>query len=205
MTPWTAALSSWGFFRQEYCSGLPCALLQGIFPTRELNPGLPHGRRILYHLKPSLAPFLGQTQPGFRRAAGGGGKPRAPHSASRLRDQQPARDQNAVWVRKGHVEAEEGVGTDGTDERRAWVERGPGSVPRSNLKAAQDSIGEKRRGEKPPLLSLPMQKPELDVGKTSLETGTCHSSQLHQQHTTSQKLLPVLAILSDRCLIVPFS
>ena len=72
-------------------------------------------------------------------------KPRAPHSASRLRDQQPARDQNAVWVRKGHVEAEEGVGTDGADERRVWVERGPGSVPRSNLKAAQDSIGEKGR------------------------------------------------------------
>ena len=167
MTPWTAALPPWGFSRQEYCSGLPCALLQRIFPTRELNPGLLHCRRILYCLKPSLAPFLGPTQPGLRGAVGGGVKPRAPHSASCLRDQQPARDQNGVWVRKGHVEAEEGVGTDGADERRAWVERGPGSVPRSNLKAAQDSVGEKRRGEKPPLLSLPMQKPEPDVGRTA--------------------------------------
>ena len=26
------------------------ALLQGIFPTQELNPSLPHCRRILYHL-----------------------------------------------------------------------------------------------------------------------------------------------------------
>ena len=26
------------------------ALLQGIFPTQELNPGLPHCRQILYHL-----------------------------------------------------------------------------------------------------------------------------------------------------------
>ena len=26
------------------------ALLQGIFPTQGLNPGLPHCRRILYHL-----------------------------------------------------------------------------------------------------------------------------------------------------------
>ena len=26
------------------------AILQGIFPTQGLNPGLPHCRRILYHL-----------------------------------------------------------------------------------------------------------------------------------------------------------
>ena len=99
-------------------------------------------------------------------------KPRAPYRTSRLRDQQPARDQNAVWVRKGHVEAEEGVGTGGADERRAWVERGPGFVPRSNLKAAQDSTGEKIRGEEPPLPPLPMPRPNLDVGETSLEPGT---------------------------------
>ena len=122
--------------------------------------------------KPFRAPCLSSTQPGLRRDAGGGVKPRAPYRTSRLRDQQPARDQNAVWVRKGHVEAEEGVGTDGADERRAWVESGPGFVPRSNLKAAQDSTGEKIRGEKPPLPPLPMPRPKLDVGKTSLEPGT---------------------------------
>jgi len=27
-----------GFSRQDYWSGLPCALLQGIFPTQGLNP-----------------------------------------------------------------------------------------------------------------------------------------------------------------------
>ena len=27
-----------------------CSLLQGIFPTQGLNPGLPHCRRILYQL-----------------------------------------------------------------------------------------------------------------------------------------------------------
>ena len=38
-----------GFPRQEYWSGLP-ALLQGIFPTQESNPGVPHCRWILYCL-----------------------------------------------------------------------------------------------------------------------------------------------------------
>ena len=44
-------LCPWGFSRQEYWNGLPChALLQGIFPTQRLNPGLPHCRQILYRL-----------------------------------------------------------------------------------------------------------------------------------------------------------
>ena len=35
-------------------TGVGChALLQGIFPTQGSNPGLPHCRRILYHLSPS--------------------------------------------------------------------------------------------------------------------------------------------------------
>ena len=40
VTPWTVVLwapLSMGFSRQEYWSGLPC-LLQGVFPTLELNP-----------------------------------------------------------------------------------------------------------------------------------------------------------------------
>ena len=48
-TPWTVAYQaplSMGFSRQECWSGLPF-LLQGIFPTQELNPGLP---QTLYHL-----------------------------------------------------------------------------------------------------------------------------------------------------------
>ena len=52
-TPWTVALQaplSMGFPRQEYWSGLPIPLLQGIFPTQGLNPGLPHCRQILYRL-----------------------------------------------------------------------------------------------------------------------------------------------------------
>ena len=37
------------FLRQEY--GVGChSFLQGIFLTQELNPGLMHGRQILYHL-----------------------------------------------------------------------------------------------------------------------------------------------------------
>ena len=47
-TPWTAAhqapLSMW-FFRQQYWSGLPCPS-PGDLP----NPGLLHGRQILYYL-----------------------------------------------------------------------------------------------------------------------------------------------------------
>ena len=41
--------SAKGFSRQEYWSGSH-TLLQGIFPTQGLNPGLPHCRQILYHL-----------------------------------------------------------------------------------------------------------------------------------------------------------
>ena len=52
VTPWTVASQaplSMGFSRQEYWSGLPF-LLQGIFPTQRLNPGLLHCRQILYQL-----------------------------------------------------------------------------------------------------------------------------------------------------------
>ena len=49
VTPWTVACQaplSMEFSRQEYCH----ALLQEIFPTQGLNPGLPHCRQILYRL-----------------------------------------------------------------------------------------------------------------------------------------------------------
>ena len=52
VTPWTVAHQaplSMGFSRQEYWSGLPF-LLQGIFPTQGLNPGLPHCGLTLYRL-----------------------------------------------------------------------------------------------------------------------------------------------------------
>ena len=52
VTPWTVAYQaplSMGFSRQDCWSGLPF-LLQGIFPTQELNPGLPHYGQTLYHL-----------------------------------------------------------------------------------------------------------------------------------------------------------
>ena len=51
-TPWIAAyqaLPSTGFSRLEYQSGLPF-LLQRIFLTQVLNPGLPHCRQTLYCL-----------------------------------------------------------------------------------------------------------------------------------------------------------
>jgi len=38
-----------GFSRPEYWSG-SLSLLQGIFPTQGSNPGLPHGKQILYQL-----------------------------------------------------------------------------------------------------------------------------------------------------------
>ena len=46
---------SMGFSRQEHWSGLPC-LLQGIFPTRESNPGLVHCRQFLYQLSYAGSP-----------------------------------------------------------------------------------------------------------------------------------------------------
>ena len=35
-----------------------CSLLQGIFPTQGLKPGLPHCRQILYHLSYQGSPFI---------------------------------------------------------------------------------------------------------------------------------------------------
>ena len=49
------------FSRQEYWSGLPCSLLQGIFPTQGSNPWLLqflYCRRILYHWATRKAPLL---------------------------------------------------------------------------------------------------------------------------------------------------
>ena len=40
-------------------TGVGCrALLQGIFPIQGLNPGLPHGRQILYHLSHEGSPSI---------------------------------------------------------------------------------------------------------------------------------------------------
>ena len=67
-TPWTATIQdplSVGFSRQEYWSGLlfpstvgvgSHSILQGIFPTQGLNPGLLHSRQILYHLSQQESP-----------------------------------------------------------------------------------------------------------------------------------------------------
>ena len=61
---WTAGYSPapgscpWRFSRQEYWSGLPCSLLQGIFPTQGSNPGLPHWRQILYSLSHQGSPRI---------------------------------------------------------------------------------------------------------------------------------------------------
>ena len=46
-----------GFSRQDTRVGC-CALLQGIFPTQGLNPGLPHCRWILYQLSHQGSPVL---------------------------------------------------------------------------------------------------------------------------------------------------
>ena len=53
MTLWTVAHQappSMGFSRQECWSGFSHFLLQGIFLTQRLNPGLSHRRQTLYHL-----------------------------------------------------------------------------------------------------------------------------------------------------------
>ena len=59
MTPWTVvyqAPPSMGFSRQEYWSGCHF-LLQEIFPTQGLNPGLLHCRQMLYHLSHQGSPL----------------------------------------------------------------------------------------------------------------------------------------------------
>ena len=58
VTPWTDRLCPWGFFRQKN-TGVGChTLLQEIFSTQGLNPGLPHCRWILYHLNHQGSPIL---------------------------------------------------------------------------------------------------------------------------------------------------
>ena len=50
-------LCPWGLSRQE--NWVPChALLQGIFPTQGLNPGLLHCRWILYYLSHQGSPWI---------------------------------------------------------------------------------------------------------------------------------------------------
>ena len=57
-TPWTVvyqALPSMGYSRLN--TGMGCHfLLQGIFLTQGLNPGLPHCRQMLYHLSHQGSP-----------------------------------------------------------------------------------------------------------------------------------------------------
>ena len=60
VTPWTVAHQAplvMEFFRQNAGVGSP-SLLQGIFPTQGLNPGVPLCRQILYHLSHRGSPGL---------------------------------------------------------------------------------------------------------------------------------------------------
>ena len=58
------------FSRPEYWSGWP-SLLQWIFPTQGLNPGLPHCRQILYQLSHKGSPEILEwvAYPFFRRSS----------------------------------------------------------------------------------------------------------------------------------------
>ena len=61
--PWTVAyqaLLSMGFSKQECWSGCHF-LLQGIFPTQESNPGIPHCRQMLYRLSHQGSPGIKLT------------------------------------------------------------------------------------------------------------------------------------------------
>ena len=53
--PWT--IQSMEFSRPEYWS-VSVSLLQGIFPTQGLNPGLPYCRQILYQLSHKGSPRI---------------------------------------------------------------------------------------------------------------------------------------------------
>ena len=55
VTPWT--IQSMEFSRQETGVGR-YSILQGIFPTQGLNPGLPHCRWVLYQLSHQESPIL---------------------------------------------------------------------------------------------------------------------------------------------------
>ena len=61
MTPGSVACQtslSMEFSRQEYTGVISHSLLQGIFPTQGLNPGLLHCGQILYHLSHQESLFI---------------------------------------------------------------------------------------------------------------------------------------------------
>ena len=58
-TLWTVAHQaplSMGIAQARMLEWIAMPYLQGIFPTQELNPGLPHSREILYHLSHQGSP-----------------------------------------------------------------------------------------------------------------------------------------------------
>ena len=56
VTPWTTR--SMEFFPGQNTGVSNCSLLQGIFPTEESNPGIPHCRQILYQISHQRSPFF---------------------------------------------------------------------------------------------------------------------------------------------------
>ena len=50
--------SDHGIFQDRILECVACSLLQGIFPTLGLNPGLPHCGRVLYQLSHQGSPII---------------------------------------------------------------------------------------------------------------------------------------------------
>ena len=53
---WPHGLTVHGIFQDRTLEWVACSLLQGIFPTQGLNPGLLHCRQIVYHLSHEGSP-----------------------------------------------------------------------------------------------------------------------------------------------------
>ena len=128
-TPWTvvcqAPLSPWNSPGKNTGVG-SFSLLQGIFPTQELNHGLPHCRQILYHLSQQGSPrilkwvaylfFRGSSWPrnwtGVSCIAGRFFTIWATREALRNSNWAPSPPHLAAWLWAGHSDA-------GTSFRRA--------------------------------------------------------------------------------------
>ena len=62
VTPWTAACQAPLSLTLDKNTGVGChALIKGIFPTQESNPGLPYCRRILYELSHKGSPIAAEV------------------------------------------------------------------------------------------------------------------------------------------------
>ena len=85
-------------------TGVGChALLQGIFPIQESNPGLPHCTQILYSLSHQRSPRSFMAWPKERKEEGGKRERKLSDDEKWAKDLNRRLTASAIWVTDKHV------------------------------------------------------------------------------------------------------